>query len=77
MKYLHSFFLAIFLCFTLSVQASAKSVPLTEAVDLRCNYQVEPLGIDQMQPQFSWRLESDSRGCMQKAYQVLVATSPE
>ena len=77
MKYLHSFFLAFFICFSLSVQASAKSAPLTEAVDLRCNYQVEPLGIDQMQPQFSWRLESDSRGCMQKAYQVLVATSPE
>ena len=45
--------------------------------DLRCEYLVNPLGIDQVQPRLSWRLEPrtpDVRGQRQTAYQVLVAS---
>jgi alpha-L-rhamnosidase len=43
--------------------------------DLRCESQVNPLGIDEPQPRLSWRLESDRRDARQSAYQVLVASS--
>ncbi len=44
---------------------------------LRCEYVANPFGIDAMQPQLSWVIESDRRGERQTAYQVLVASSPE
>jgi alpha-L-rhamnosidase len=44
---------------------------------LRCEYLVNPLGIDAAAPSLSWVLESPQRSVMQGAYQVLVASSPE
>ncbi|GAB4443812.1 MAG: alpha-L-rhamnosidase [Anaerolineae bacterium] len=43
---------------------------------LRCEYKINPLGIDAAKPRLSWALESDRRGARQTAYQVLVAASP-
>ena len=45
--------------------------------NLRCEYLSNPLGIDVLQPRFSWVLEHSGRGEMQTAYQVLVATRAE
>src|SRR5437016_1517471 len=48
--------------------------------DLRCEYHVDPLGIDVAQPRLAWVLKSDQpeeRGQSQSAYQILVATSRE
>ncbi|MBI5832510.1 MAG: family 78 glycoside hydrolase catalytic domain [Armatimonadetes bacterium] len=42
------------------------------AVDPRCEYLAEPLGLDIAQPRFSWRLESAERGCRQTAWQIAV-----
>ena len=42
---------------------------------LRCEYQVNPLGIDVVSPHLSWVLASSKRGEFQQAYRVLVATS--
>jgi hypothetical protein len=42
---------------------------------LRCEYRVNPLGIDAKRPRLSWVLESSERGQKQTAYQVLVASS--
>jgi alpha-L-rhamnosidase len=42
---------------------------------LRCEYEVDPLGIDVRQPRLSWQLTADGRGVMQAAYQVRVAES--
>ena len=44
---------------------------------LRCEYRINPLGIDVVKPRLSWILESDERGRMQRAYQILVAGSEE
>lgn len=44
---------------------------------LRAEYRVDPLGIDERQPQLSWIVESTERGERQTAYRVLVATSAE
>ena len=43
--------------------------------DLRCEYLVDPLGIDVAKPRLSWVIESSRRGEMQTAYQVLVAST--
>ncbi len=45
--------------------------------NLRCEYLENPLGIDVSNPRLSWILESAKRGQMQKAYQVLVASTQE
>lgn len=44
---------------------------------LRCEYRVNPLGVDVVQPRLSWILESDERNQHQTAYRVLVADSRE
>ncbi len=44
---------------------------------LKCEYAVNPLGIDAAQPRFSWLLESDRRGQVQTAYRVLVASTEQ
>lgn len=49
----------------------------TRVVDLRCEYAVDPLGIDLEAPRLFWRLESEERGARQTASQVLVASSEE
>jgi alpha-L-rhamnosidase len=46
-------------------------------VGLRCEYRVDPLGIDERAPRLSWALESEGKGQVQSAYRVLVARSEE
>ena len=41
--------------------------------ELKCEYAVNPLGIDVSQPRLSWVLESGGRGQMQSGYRILVA----
>ena len=56
------------------------AVPCSAGVNverLRCEYLVEPQGIDVAQPRLGWVLQSDERGQKQTAYRVLVASSPE
>ena len=40
---------------------------------LRCEYLVDPLGIDVEKPRLSWVLQSEVRGQKQTAYRILVA----
>ena len=44
---------------------------------LRCEYRVDPLGIEVTEPRLSWEMRDVRRGAVQTAYQVLVAGSPE
>jgi alpha-L-rhamnosidase len=44
------------------------------AVNLRCEYLNNPLGIDIQRPRLSWELISDAKNKKQKAYQILVST---
>ena len=53
---------------------------LMRPVSLRCEYQVNPKGIDISKPSLSWLFETagtNLRGQKQSAYQVLVASRPE
>src|SRR5580704_15832653 len=43
--------------------------------NLRCEYLVNPLGIDPASPRLSWIITSNQRGEMQTSYQILVASS--
>ncbi|MGI9428608.1 MAG: family 78 glycoside hydrolase catalytic domain [Bythopirellula sp.] len=42
---------------------------------LRCEYEENPLGIDAVKPRLSWIITGESRGILQSAYQILVASS--
>jgi alpha-L-rhamnosidase len=44
------------------------------AVDLRCEYRTNPLGIDAVAPRLGWELTSTERGQRQTAFRVLVAS---
>ena len=46
-------------------------------VALRCEYRINPLGIDQEHPRLTWRVESSGRGQGQAAYRILVASSEQ
>lgn len=43
--------------------------------NLRCEYKVDPLGMDVAKPRLSWELVSGDRGVMQTSYEVRVAGS--
>jgi alpha-L-rhamnosidase len=58
-------------------KAGKSSSDGTTVADLRCEYLVNPMGIDATAPRLSWILESARRACVQNAYQVLVASSAE
>jgi alpha-L-rhamnosidase len=61
-------------CFGLIAAAAVADL---RVLDPRCEYSVDPLGIDVPAPRLSWRVESAQRGQRQTAWQVLVASSPE
>ena len=44
---------------------------------LRCEYKVNPVGIDALAPRLSWQLRSSERGVMQTAYRIQVASTTE
>ena len=54
-----------------TLAAAPAAAPLSVA-GLRCEYKVDPLGIDVPQPRLSWQLRSPGRGVVQSAYQVQV-----
>src|SRR5205809_8104090 len=68
------------LCLALMTSAlqsnSTSSAPVLTPTYLRCEYRVDPLGIDVRQPRLSWLLESEKpevRNQKQIGYQILVA----
>lgn len=48
---------------------------ITTVACLRCEYLLNPLGIDETRPRLSWIMESNRRGARQTAWQVRVASS--
>ena len=56
---------------------SSHSNGATHVTNLRCEYLVKPLGIDDCVPRLSWTIESDRRGAKQIAYRLRVASASE
>ena len=50
---------------------------MTKVTRLRCEYRVNPLGIDEKKTRLSWILESDRRDTSQSAWRVCVASSAQ
>lgn len=61
------------LCF-LAAGITAAAAKLTP-VDLRCDYAVNPLGVDSAPPRLFWKLDGNGRGQVQSAYEILAASS--
>jgi len=61
---------------SLLFSSAAGAKPTLTVQELRCEYRQEPLGIDAAAPQLSWQLQSSARGQQQRAYQILVASTP-
>lgn len=62
----------------LYANAATSDGPTLKPDQLRCEYRVNPLGIDVVQPRLSWVLvatEPAARGVKQSAYRLLVASS--
>ncbi|MGQ9524689.1 MAG: family 78 glycoside hydrolase catalytic domain, partial [Armatimonadota bacterium] len=67
----------VFVALTLVLEGFAKMAEGVTVERLRCEYAVNPVGIDVPRPRLSWTLRSNRRGERQTAYQILVATSME
>ncbi|WP_433744445.1 family 78 glycoside hydrolase catalytic domain [Paenibacillus amylolyticus] len=46
-------------------------------IHLRCEYRINPIGLDVKSPRLSWKLQSDRRNCMQSAYQVQLSLTKD
>lgn len=45
--------------------------------NLRCEMLINPLGIDAVQPRFSWQLESTKKNVVQTSFQIMVSSSQQ
>ena len=64
-----------FMIATAALQAPAQDAPRAPTA-LRCEYHVDPLGIDVQSPRFSWEVSDPRRGAQQSAYEIVVAQYP-
>ncbi|MFE6075859.1 family 78 glycoside hydrolase catalytic domain [Paenibacillus sp. NPDC057886] len=44
---------------------------------LRCEYRINPIGLDITSPRLSWHLQSDRRNCVQSAYQIQLSRTED
>ncbi|UYQ95554.1 glycoside hydrolase family 78 protein [Chitinophaga horti] len=63
-------YLLVGLLFSLALPVSAQR---TLIAGLRCEYRINPLGVDNAAPLLSWVLEDDQRNITQAGYQLIVA----
>lgn len=67
-------FALIFLLFVSSGFAYAAHL---KPVNLKCEQQENPLGIEEQNPRLSWELNASQRNVLQTAYRILVSDNPE
>ena len=63
----------LFIILILLSSSCADNSQVAAPYDLRCEYRVNPLGIDSRKPRLSWKLTGTQRGAAQTAYQIKVA----
>jgi alpha-L-rhamnosidase len=61
----------------ITVLVSCNINPKIKISELKCEYLENPLGIDILQPRFSWNISGNQRGIVQSAYRILVADNKE
>ena len=70
------FFLTILIFIYRNIYAQS-SAEYYKVYDLKCEYLKNPLGIDNVQPLLSWKVNSEKNGFYQKAFQIEIAKSKE
>ena len=63
--------------FALTVFSCTRPEPFKQPLNLRCEYRINPLGIDDPQPRLYWYVNDTNRGAIQTAYHILVASDPK
>ena len=63
---------AILILFFISLFIQAATIE-----NLRCEYLVNPIGVDIATPRLSWEIVSSKRGDLQQSYQIIVSSSAE
>ncbi|MCG6189323.1 family 78 glycoside hydrolase catalytic domain [Maribellus maritimus] len=71
----YNYFILPVILLTLLLGSCGQEEKGKEIVDLKCEYLVNPLGIDVVHPRLSWRMESTENGAGQTAYRILAATN--
>ena len=73
-KKVMALFLGLAMTFTSVPAVVQAEVQETEAkiVNLKTEGMVEPLGLDEEKPSFSWQMQSGEIGAAQKSYQIVV-----
>ena len=71
-----SFALAATMAYCGSPAASAQGASLAKPTALHCESLVKPLGIDAVKPVLSWKLQDQTWGAKQTAYQIFVSSKP-
>ena len=69
--------LKIFIGVILLLMSSPSQAKNIDLVDMRCENQENPLGVQSCQPVFAWKLVADARNINQSAYRILIADDPE
>ncbi|MEI6676977.1 MAG: family 78 glycoside hydrolase catalytic domain [Mariniphaga sp.] len=54
--------------------SSCSEKPRVDVISLKCEYKVNPLGVDIEKPRFSWIIVSAQRGVNQSAFQIIVSS---
>jgi alpha-L-rhamnosidase len=67
----------LLLLFPLSLIAQKSNTSIFKIAEMKCNYKLNPLGVETLNPRFSWTIEASDNNQRQTAYRVLVADSPE
>src|SRR5437868_5491664 len=65
--------IVITLCFVTAITIHGQKL---EVQNLRCEYLVDPIGIETRNPRFSWELEAAYNRVLQRAFRILVADEP-
>jgi hypothetical protein len=62
-------------CLILLLPSSGFSLPGPQIISLRCEYKVNPIGVESVNPVLSWKFNEEGRNLSQSAYQILVAST--
>jgi alpha-L-rhamnosidase len=63
--------------FFLFVSCNYNSSTKYQPFDLKCEYRVNPIGIDITHPRLNWKLKDNRQDAMQTSYEIVVGTNPE
>ena len=77
MKFMSRFSSGAGLLLSLGLVLADSASARLEPVDLKCEYAVNPLGIDAPAPRLFWKLAASARGDRQSAYEVVAAASEQ